>query len=87
MRVLLTPAKEGFRRLFPPAHPARLAIEELPDVIDDSEFRALYPVLIRLAGVRVDADAPIRVQLVEDCPDAVGAARGLEEPCTRPLGQ
>ena len=87
VRVDLTAAKAGFRALFPPGHPARLALDAQPDEIDKGTFDALYPVLVRLAGVRTDADIPMRIQLPKSRPDAVGAARGLEEPCSRPLGQ
>ncbi len=88
VRVDLTAAKAGFRALFPPGHPARLALDAQPDVVDEGTFGTLFPVLVRLAGVRVDADASIRVQPNEKCPDAVGAARGVEDPpCSRPLGQ
>jgi hypothetical protein len=45
-------AKEGFRRLLPPDHPARLALEAQPDHIPESEFLALYPVLIRLSATK-----------------------------------
>ena len=50
--VDLTPSKAGFRRLFPPDHPARLAIEAQPDTLSEEEFRALYPLLVRLAGTK-----------------------------------
>jgi hypothetical protein len=53
MTVDLLPKKAGFRRLFPdPSHPARLCLEAQPDTISDDEMAILYPVLIRLAGVR-----------------------------------
>jgi hypothetical protein len=48
----LIPKKAGFRLLFPPEHPARLALEAQPDVISDEEMVALYTILVRLAGVR-----------------------------------
>jgi hypothetical protein len=50
MDVDLRKAKEGFRRLFPPGHAARVALEYQPDLISESEFKALFPVLIRLAA-------------------------------------
>lgn len=52
MTVDLVPRKAGFRRLFAPDHPARLAIEAQPDRLSEEEFLALYPVLVRLAGMR-----------------------------------
>jgi hypothetical protein len=45
-------AKEGFSRLFPAGHPAREAILAQPDSLSDEEFSQLYPVLVRLAGIR-----------------------------------
>lgn len=54
MWVDLRPAKEGFRKLFAPSHPARLAIEAQPDSVTDGEFEVLYPTLIRLAGVKTE---------------------------------
>jgi hypothetical protein len=50
--VDLLPKKAGFGRLFPPDHPARLAIEAQPDAISEEEFSILYPVLVRLARIR-----------------------------------
>jgi hypothetical protein len=53
MTVDLLPKKAGFRRLFPnPSHPARLCLEAQPDTISDEEMAILYPVLIRLAGIK-----------------------------------
>lgn len=54
MTVDLLPKKDGFRRLFPPEHPARLALEAQPDSVTEEEFASLYPVLVRLAGVRTE---------------------------------
>ncbi len=48
----LVTAKEGFRRLFLPDHPARLALEAQPDGVTEAEFTVLYPLLIRLAGTK-----------------------------------
>ncbi len=53
MTVDLLPKKDGFRRLFPPEHPARLALEAQPDSLTDEEFAFLYPVLVRLAGTKI----------------------------------
>ena len=50
--VDLIPKKTGFRGLFAPDHPARLALEAQPDSVSDEEYATLYPVLVRLAGVR-----------------------------------
>lgn len=50
---LLT-TKCGFRRLFPPDHPARLCLEAQPDSISEDELRVLFPVLVRLAGITGD---------------------------------
>ncbi len=50
--IELRGAKAGFRRMFPPTHPARLAIEAEPDRVSDEEFRHLFPLLVRLAGSR-----------------------------------
>lgn len=54
MTVDLLPKKEGFRRLFAPDHPARLALESQPDTISEEQFEQLYPVLVRLAGARIE---------------------------------
>jgi hypothetical protein len=51
--VELLPKKAGFRQLFPPDHPARLALEAQPDTISEEEFAILYPVLVRLAGTKI----------------------------------
>jgi hypothetical protein len=45
-------AKVGFSRLFPVGHPAREAILAQPESLTEEEFVHLYPVLIRLAGIR-----------------------------------
>jgi hypothetical protein len=50
-RVNLRPAKAGFARLFSPTSPAFLALMGQPDEVSEEEFLALYPVLIRLAGL------------------------------------
>jgi hypothetical protein len=52
LKVDLLRAKEGFRLLLPPDHPARLALEAQPDHIPESEFLSLYPVLIRLSATK-----------------------------------
>ena len=52
MTVDLLPKKAGFRRLFPPDHQARLALEAQPDTVTDEEFATLYPILVRLAGIK-----------------------------------
>lgn len=54
MSVDLLPKKDGFRQLFPAAHPARLALESQPDAMTDEQFELLYPILVRLAGVRTE---------------------------------
>ncbi len=51
--VDLLPKKDGFRRIFPPEHPARLALEAQPDSVTEEEFAVLYPVLVRLAGTKI----------------------------------
>ncbi len=51
--VDLLPKKDGFRRLFPPEAPARLALEAQPDTVSEEEFAVLYPVLVRLAGTKI----------------------------------
>lgn len=53
LRVDLVSAKEGFRKLLPPIHPARIVLEEQADSISETEFQVLFPLLIRLAGTRV----------------------------------
>jgi len=50
--VDLLPAKAGFRRLFSPEAPARLALEAQPDTVTEEEFATLYPILVRLAGTK-----------------------------------
>jgi hypothetical protein len=53
--VDLLPKKAGFRRLFPdPSHPARLCLEVQPDTISEEEMAVLFPILVRLAGVRTE---------------------------------
>ncbi|MGA7846337.1 MAG: hypothetical protein WCB18_04515 [Thermoplasmata archaeon] len=51
--VDLLPKKAGFRRIFPPDHLARLALEAQPDTVTDEEFAALYRVLVNLAGTKI----------------------------------
>ncbi len=53
-RVDLTRAKAGFRGLFGPSHPARVALEAEPDQVTEQEFLLLYPILVRLAGTRTE---------------------------------
>ncbi|MGP8019212.1 MAG: hypothetical protein ACLPP2_07785 [Thermoplasmata archaeon] len=53
MTVDLLPKKAGFRHLFPPDHPARLALEAQPDAVTEEEFSVLYPILVRLAGTKI----------------------------------
>lgn len=52
MTVELLEKKAGFRRLFPPDHPARLVLEAQPDALTEAEFLVLFPILVRLAGTR-----------------------------------
>ncbi len=52
MSVDLTPAKAGFRSLFPADHPARLALEAQPDAVTEEEYAVLFPIIVRLAGSR-----------------------------------
>ena len=52
----LRPAKAGFAQLFPVGHAAREALLAQPDTIGEAEFAQLYPVLVRLAGIRGGAD-------------------------------
>lgn len=52
MTVDLGKAKDGFSRLFPAGHPALEAILAQPDSLPDEEFDQLYPILVRLAGIR-----------------------------------
>jgi len=54
LTVDLLPKKAGFRRLFPPNHPARLALEAQPDAVSEEEYATLYGVLVRLAGLRAE---------------------------------